>query len=138
MLALTSPRSGGRLVNIDRSRTQATDLFTKPHGIACQTASIIALPGENQVLYNAPTSQKLLEVWQCCDIIQYLTEFQIPSLLKFGIAQSVQKLQASRTGFSPRKRKIFIISTESKPILGTTEPPLQWILEYLSPGSKAP
>jgi hypothetical protein len=40
-----------------------------------------------------------------------------------------------RPGFDSRKVKhIFFYSTESRPSLGPTQPPIQWVLGALSPG----
>jgi hypothetical protein len=37
---------------------------------------------------------------------------------------------------SPGRGKIFLIFTSSRPVLGPTQHPIQWVLEALSPGSK--
>jgi hypothetical protein len=39
---------------------------------------------------------------------------------------------------SPGKVKIFPSSTSSRPALGSTQPPIQWVPEALSPGVKRP
>jgi hypothetical protein len=39
---------------------------------------------------------------------------------------------------SPAKDKIFLLSTSSGPILGHTQPPIQWVPRPLSPGVKRP
>jgi hypothetical protein len=39
---------------------------------------------------------------------------------------------------SPGKVKNFLFSTSSRPTLGPTQPPIQWVLGALSPGLKKP
>jgi hypothetical protein len=39
---------------------------------------------------------------------------------------------------SPGRVKIFISSTSSRPALGSTQPPIQWVPDALSPGIKRP
>jgi hypothetical protein len=41
-------------------------------------------------------------------------------------------------GLIPGRGKRFVLFTVSRPTLGPTQPPLQWILEALSPGVKWP
>jgi hypothetical protein len=38
----------------------------------------------------------------------------------------------------PVEGKIFLLSTSSRPVLGPTQPPIQWILGALSSGVKQP
>jgi hypothetical protein len=45
-------------------------------------------------------------------------------------------LCAGRPGFGSQQWKIFLISTASRPTLGPTQPPIQWIPENLSLGIK--
>jgi hypothetical protein len=41
------------------------------------------------------------------------------------------------TGFDPRQRqKIFLLASASRPALGHTQPPVQWVPGVLSPGVK--
>jgi hypothetical protein len=39
---------------------------------------------------------------------------------------------------SPGRIKTFLLSTSSRPILGSTQPPIQWVPGSLSPGVKRP
>jgi hypothetical protein len=49
------------------------------------------------------------------------------------------RLRARRPGFDSRQRQeLFLYSTESKPALGPTEPPIQWVPGTISPEVKRP
>jgi hypothetical protein len=39
---------------------------------------------------------------------------------------------------SPGRGKIFLLSTSSRPVLGSTQPPVQWVPGTLSPSVKGP
>jgi hypothetical protein len=53
------------------------------------------------------------------------------------VAQYSDWLRAERPGFDPRQRqRIFPLTSASKPALGPTQPPLQWVPGALSPGVK--
>jgi hypothetical protein len=52
------------------------------------------------------------------------------------IAQSVNELWAGRLGFYSLQCKIFLFSTVSRPTLGPTQPPIQWVWWSLSLGIK--
>jgi hypothetical protein len=39
---------------------------------------------------------------------------------------------------SPRRGKILLLSSSSSPVLGPTQPPIQWVERTLSPGVKRP
>jgi hypothetical protein len=59
-----------------------------------------------------------------------------------GLAQSVQCLTTGwttgRSGFDPRQgQRIFPLSSVSRPALGPTQPPVQWVPGVLSPGIRA-
>jgi hypothetical protein len=63
------------------------------------------------------------------------------SELGTGLAQAVQCLTTGwttgRSGFDPRQgQRIFPLASMSRPALGPTQPPVQWVLEVLSPGLK--
>jgi hypothetical protein len=46
-------------------------------------------------------------------------------------------LRAGRSGFDPRQgQRIFPLAPVSRPALGPTQPPVQWVLGVLSPGVK--
>jgi hypothetical protein len=45
-------------------------------------------------------------------------------------------LWAGRPGFDSRQFKIFLFSTASRPVVGPTHSPIQWILGAVSPGVK--
>jgi len=50
-----------------------------------------------------------------------------------------KELRAGWSGFKPRKRLgIFLFTTASRPVLGPTQPPTQWVAETLSPSVKRP
>jgi hypothetical protein len=58
-----------------------------------------------------------------------------------GLAQSVQCLTmgwtTGRSGFDPRRgQRIFPLASVSRPALGPTQPPVQWVPGFLSPGVK--
>jgi hypothetical protein len=58
-----------------------------------------------------------------------------------GLAQSVQCLTTGwttgRSGFDPRQgKRIFPLSSVSRPALGPTQPPVQWVPGVFSPGVK--
>jgi hypothetical protein len=60
-----------------------------------------------------------------------------------GLAQAVQCLTTGwttgRSGFDPRRgQRIFPLTSASRPALGPTQPPVQWVPGVLSPGIKAP
>jgi hypothetical protein len=62
-------------------------------------------------------------------------------LMGTGVAQSVQCLATDwttgRSGFDPRQRQeIFPLAAVSRPALGPTLPPVQWVPVVLSPGVK--
>jgi hypothetical protein len=53
-----------------------------------------------------------------------------------GIRQSVE-LRARRPEFDSRQgQEIFLYSTMFRPALGPTQPPIQWLPGFLSPGVK--
>jgi hypothetical protein len=59
-----------------------------------------------------------------------------------GLAQAVQCLTTGwttgRSGFDPRQeQRIFPLSSVSRPALGPTQPPVQWVTRAISPGVKA-
>jgi hypothetical protein len=58
-----------------------------------------------------------------------------------GLAQAVQCLTAGwttgRSGFDPwQGQRIFPVASVSRPALGPTHPPVQWVPGVLSPGVK--
>jgi hypothetical protein len=58
-----------------------------------------------------------------------------------GIAQAVQRLATGwttgRSSFDPRQgQRVFPLSSVSRPALGPTQPPVQWVPGVLSPGLK--
>jgi hypothetical protein len=58
-----------------------------------------------------------------------------------GLAQAVQCLTTGwttgRSGFDPRRgQRIFPLSSVSRPTLGPTQPPVQWVPGLPSPGAK--
>jgi hypothetical protein len=58
-----------------------------------------------------------------------------------GVAQSVQCLAmgwtVGRSRFDPQQgQRIFPLASESRPALGSTRPPVQWVPVVLSPGLK--
>jgi hypothetical protein len=46
-------------------------------------------------------------------------------------------VRAGRPGFDSRQCKIFLFSTASRPALGSTQPPIQWVPGGSFPGGKA-
>jgi hypothetical protein len=54
-----------------------------------------------------------------------------------GVAQCSIRLRTGRPGFDPRQRqRIFPLTYASRPALGPTHPPIQWVPGALSPGVK--
>jgi hypothetical protein len=58
------------------------------------------------------------------------------------VAQSVQCLatgwKTGRSKFDPRREQsIFPVASVSRPALGSTQPPVQWVSGVLSPGLKS-
>jgi hypothetical protein len=48
-------------------------------------------------------------------------------------------LRAGRSGFDSRQGMgIFLFTTASRPALGPTQPPIQWVSGFISPGVKQP
>jgi hypothetical protein len=46
-------------------------------------------------------------------------------------------LRTGRPGFDPQQRqRIFLLASASRPALGITQPPVQWVPGVLSPGAK--
>jgi hypothetical protein len=43
---------------------------------------------------------------------------------------------ADRWRFDPRQGRIFLLAPASRPVLGPTQPPIQWVPGVLSPGVK--
>jgi hypothetical protein len=77
----------------------------------------------------------------------YFSETLIPTRLRGIITNTVAQsrysdwLRAGRPkGRSsiPDRGKIFLLSTSSRPVLGFTQPPIQWVLGALSPVVKRP
>jgi hypothetical protein len=67
------------------------------------------------------------------------SEFRILRFLIIGagVAQAVKCLRTGRPGFNPQQRqRIFPLSPASRPALGPTQPPIQWVLGVLSLGVK--
>jgi hypothetical protein len=65
--------------------------------------------------------------------------FSMPVLyLGVGITRRSDGLRAERPGFDSRQYKIFPFSTASRPTLGPTHPPIQWVPGALSPVLKRP
>jgi hypothetical protein len=59
-----------------------------------------------------------------------------------GLAQAVQCLTTGwttgRSRFDPRQgQRIFPLASLSRPALGPTQPPVQWVPEILFPGGKS-
>jgi hypothetical protein len=59
-----------------------------------------------------------------------------------GVAQSVQCLTTDwttgRSGFDPRQgQRIFPLASVSRPALGPTKPPVQWVPGVFPPGQSA-
>jgi hypothetical protein len=48
------------------------------------------------------------------------------------------KGKVTSMGFYPFMGDIFLLSTLSRPVLGSTQPPIQWVPGALSPGIKQP
>jgi hypothetical protein len=76
-----------------------------------------------------------MEELQACAL-----QFQLMQILKLhGTAQSVQ---GQATGWTARVRfpavQDFSLLPASRPTPGTTQPPIQWLAEALSPGVKQP
>jgi hypothetical protein len=55
-------------------------------------------------------------------------------MAQVGIATG---LRAGRPGFDSRQGKIFLFSTVSRPALGATQPPIQWVPEVKRPRREA-
>jgi hypothetical protein len=55
-----------------------------------------------------------------------------------GIAQSVRAGRPRGRSSSPGRVKNFLFSKSSRPNLGSTQPPIQWVPGALSPGVKRP
>jgi hypothetical protein len=68
----------------------------------------------------------------------------MPVMDLFRSRDSVVDIDCLRTGrpsgrsSSPGGGKNFLFSTSSRPVLGLTQPPIQWVLGALSPGVKRP
>jgi hypothetical protein len=53
------------------------------------------------------------------------------------LSQYSVSLRTGRPGFDPRQRqRIFPLTSVSRPALGPTQPPVQWVPGALSPGVK--
>jgi hypothetical protein len=68
--------------------------------------------------------------------------YHLVAVLGAGAAQAVQCLTTGwttgRSGFDPRwGQRIFPLASVSRPALGPTQPPVQWVPGVLSPGVKA-
>jgi hypothetical protein len=62
-------------------------------------------------------------------------EHEADHLLPLGI--ELNGMERGRSS-SPGRGKIFILSTSSRPVMGPTQPRIQWIPGALSPGVKRP
>jgi len=60
--------------------------------------------------------------------------------LNAGVAQSVLKirLQVGWQGFNFRRNGIILFVAASRPALGPTQPPIQWVSRAITPGVKRP
>jgi hypothetical protein len=58
-------------------------------------------------------------------------------ILSRSLSQYSIWLRAGRSGFNPRHgQRIFLLAAASRPALGPTQPPTQWVPGVLSPGVK--
>jgi hypothetical protein len=60
--------------------------------------------------------------------IFFFPSIEAPNCLNgVGVAQYIDGLRAGLPGFDSRQCKIFLFTTASRPKLGPTQPPIQWV-----------
>jgi hypothetical protein len=82
---------------------------------------------------------RCLSCWSPCRSANVI--WRRTTIHRAGVAQSVWCLTTGwttgRSGFDPRQgQRIFPLSSVSRPALGPTQPPVQWVTGVLSPGVK--
>jgi hypothetical protein len=75
-------------------------------------------------------------------MLEELSKMLLPKVTGARLAQAVQCLTTGwttgRSGFDPRQeQRIFPLSSVSRPVLGPTQPPVQWVPGVLSPRVRA-
>jgi hypothetical protein len=117
---------------------QSKRCIAEPHTESCGTT----LPA---VLSQLPMSEQLLRMGHdgFLQILSHTRYYQhLVPCLGAGLAQAVQCLTTDwttgRSGLDPRRgQRIFPLASVSRPALGLTQPPIQWVPGILSPGVKA-
>jgi hypothetical protein len=54
-----------------------------------------------------------------------------------SVQQQAEGWMAEGSSLNPSRDKISLLSTLSRPVLGPTQPPIQWVLEVKRPGREA-
>jgi hypothetical protein len=82
--------------------------------------------GVRQITYSRPRHEMEVSTWQS-KLFPVPTEPVVPGLLS-GYSD---RLRAGQPGFHSREgQEAFLYSTASRPALGPSQPPLQWVMGY--------
>jgi hypothetical protein len=125
-LALTSPTSGVRSFGIVRSRTKATECsFSLGWCLVNMNIELSKetpfkwTPKQKMVIFPKTSSTVLIKFKKCmCN-----TRNKIARIYNDWLRTG--RLRGRNS--SPDRGKIFLLSTSSRPVLGPTQPPIQWV-----------